>query len=43
MAKNIKRKTIPFIKNKQKETATIESDEESASDQEVNVDGFKLF
>lgn len=38
MAKNkqLKRKPTPFTKDKQKETR-VESDEESASEQEVNI------
>lgn len=45
MAKNkhLKRKPTPFIKDKQKETATVEADEEeSASEQAVNIDSFKV-
>lgn len=39
MAKNkhLKRKPTPFIKEKQKEIAPVKDDEESASDQEVNI------
>lgn len=45
MAKNkhLKRKPTPFIKVKQKAIDTVETDEEeSASEQEVNIDLFKV-
>lgn len=35
--KQLKRRPTPFIKDKQKNTAIIEADEESASEQEVNI------
>lgn len=40
MAKNkhLKRKPAPVVKEKQNEIATVETDEESASDQEVNTE-----
>lgn len=38
--KNLKRKTTPFIKDKQNESAKVDDEEESASDQEVNIVNF---
>lgn len=40
--KNLKRKPTAFIKNKQNESAKVGSDDESASDHEVNVKHFTL-